>query len=538
MLFKNRKIAGVAAAGSAAIVLAGVTAQVVFAANIGLSGSNFEIDDNANLKVDAAGALDWNNVANTAKNDAPTGTQDNSFGQGTKENTAVPTIVSGSIPPNKSDLKVFGTYQEGSSTDGFLHLYWTRVQDPTGTTNMDFEFNQSETLSANGVTPVRTEGDLLITYDLSQGGTNPVLGSREWTGSSWGPYDEFTDGNAIGSINTTAIPAGESEIGALSARTFGEATIRLSAILPEDECTTFGSAYLKSRSSDSFTAALKDFIAPEEINVTNCGAVNIVKTDDAGNALAGAEFTLYNNNAPLAGPRGAEDTITNPALKCTTIAAGTCSIANVPFGNYWVVETVTPSGHSTAPDQATTISSGTSSVTLTFVNPRQRGAIEVTKTFEDKSSTSTPKETPHAGVTFRVRQSGETIATGVTDSNGVVCFDGLLFGTYNVVETVPEKFHAKGATTKSVTVDNSATCAGTPYTGESVAFVNVPLSDIEVKFYSQVTGANGPATAATIDCAGLTATPPDGTPNAFDDTSERFNDLEPGTYTCTVVVDP
>jgi hypothetical protein len=45
-------------------------------------------------------------------------------------------------------------------------------------------------------------------------------------------------------------------------------------------------------------------------------------------------------------------------------------------------------------------------------------------------------------------------------------------------------------------------------------------------------------TAATIDCTGLTATPADGTPNAFDDISETFKDLAPGTYTCTVVVDP
>ena len=40
---------------------------------------------------------------------------------------------------------------------------------------MDFEFNQVERRTGNGVTPVRTAGDLLIQYDLSQGGTNPVL---------------------------------------------------------------------------------------------------------------------------------------------------------------------------------------------------------------------------------------------------------------------------------------------------------------------------------------------------------------------------
>jgi hypothetical protein len=37
----------------------------------------------------------------------------------------------------------------------------------------------------------------------------------------------------------------------------------------------------------------------------------------------------------------------------------------------------------------------------------------------------------------------------------------------------------------------------------------------------------------------IASTPADGTPNVFfDDISETFKDLEPGTYTCTVVVDP
>ena len=69
------------------------------------------------------------------------------FGNGSKENTAVPSVIDGSIPPNKSDLKFFGVYQEGTTSTGFLNLYWSRVQDPQGTTNMDFEFNQSSTLS-------------------------------------------------------------------------------------------------------------------------------------------------------------------------------------------------------------------------------------------------------------------------------------------------------------------------------------------------------------------------------------------------------
>ncbi len=119
---------------------------------VSLPGSNFEIDTDANLRADdPAPSIDWANVTEIRKQDTTSGPTDESFGQGTKEDTAVPSVVDGSIPPNKSDLKFFGVYQEGSTSGGFLNLFWSRVQEPSGTTNMDFEFNQSNTLSANGV---------------------------------------------------------------------------------------------------------------------------------------------------------------------------------------------------------------------------------------------------------------------------------------------------------------------------------------------------------------------------------------------------
>jgi hypothetical protein len=67
-----------------------------------------------------------------------------------------------------------------------------------------------------------------------------------------------------------------------------------------------------------------------------------------------------------------------------------------------------------------------------------------------------------------------------------------------------------------------------------VNFENVPLTNITVSVSSQVTGG----TASKITCTGLTPTPADATANAFDDTSETVLDLVPGTYACTIVVDP
>jgi hypothetical protein len=525
-----------------AMVLAlGIPMALASHPEVSLAGSNFEIDTNANLRVDdPAPSIDWAGVAETRRQDAPTGANDNSFGQGTKEDTAVPTVVSGSIPPNKSDLLNFGVYLETTGSGArFLNLFWHRVQEPSGTTNMDFEFNKSSTLSGNGVTPVRSAGDLLIQYDLSQGGTNPQLFLSRWvtTGAGsqcqannatpcWGTRVNLTAaGDAAGSINSSAIPQAESDgLGNVSARTFGEAQLDFDALTGGGTgCTSFGSAYLKSRSSDSFTAALKDFIAPATLNLTNCGTVNIHKQDDVGAALEGAVFTLYTNAAPLAAPRGAGDLVT--AFTCTTDASGDCSIIDVPFGEYWAVETQGVPNHDLAADQPVSLSSGNATVSLIFVNVRQTGAIVVTKT--RKHAADGPGDHPHAGVTFTVDGG----ATAVTDANGQACFDGLALGDHTVSETVPGGY--QGEADKTVPVDNAATCAGGG--GEAVSFRNTPLTDLTVAVDSQIDGG----TASTIECVASDDTSvASGTTGADGDGSATASDLPPDTYTCTILIDP
>lgn len=531
---------------TAMIIGVGIPMALASHPEVSLTGSNFEIDTDANLKVDdAAPSIDWASVSETRKADQPTGANDDSFGQGTKEDTAVPTVVDGSIPPNKSDLLNFGVYLEENASGKFLNLFWHRVQEPSGTTNMDFEFSKSTTISGNGVTPVRSAGDLLIQYDLSQGGTNPQLFVSRWvtSGSSsqcqasnsvpcWGTRTNLSAaGDAAGSINTSAISSSDSDgLGNVSVRTFGEAQLDFDALAGGTTgCVSFGSAYLKSRSSDSFSAALKDFIAPTPLNLTTCGTVNIHKQNDAGTPLAGAEFTLFTDNVPLGGsaPHGAEDTAT--ALKCTTNASGNCSISSVPFGKYWAVETVTPSGHSSAADQYVDLSASTPNLTisLTFVNPRQRGAILVTKVAKHKAAAS--GQTVVSGVSITVDG-----VTKQTDANGQACFDNLLFGNYTVTETVPTGYHAGTGQGATVAVNNAASCSDATYVGETHTITNIPLTNLTVSVTSQITGG----TASKITCTGLTPDPADPTPNGFDDTSETVKDLEPGTYTCTIVIDP
>ena len=102
-------------------------------------------------------------------------------------------------------------------------------------------------------------------------------------------------GDATGSINTSPIPAAQSDgLGLISPRTFGEAQIDFDRLTGgTDRCTSFGSAYLKSRSSDSFTAALKDFIAPASVNLNNCARVDHPQGDHSGGGSKHDELRVH-----------------------------------------------------------------------------------------------------------------------------------------------------------------------------------------------------------------------------------------------------
>jgi hypothetical protein len=139
-----------------------------------LAGAQFEIDDDANLKLDDnnPGTIDWRTIVAPEEIrgiDLATGQNDDSYKGGVKEDTECPGEVTGSIPNNKSDLLTFHEYSEdGNATNpvGWFAFAWSRVSDPSGTTLMDVEFNQSKTACTAGPNVQRTAGDLLVEYAI------------------------------------------------------------------------------------------------------------------------------------------------------------------------------------------------------------------------------------------------------------------------------------------------------------------------------------------------------------------------------------
>jgi len=231
-------------------------------------------------------------------------------------------------------------------------------------------------------------------------------------------------------------------------------------------------------------------------------------------------------------------------------AANTQNCANVPFGSYTVTEGAEPSGFAlesltcsvegtggssgsqdaTNPFQANISLTGVDVVTCVYVDKQQLGAIKITKT------SSKAAATPLAGATFSITSGGTPIAGSpfTTGNDGTVCVDHLLFGTYSVTETAaPAGYAIDDMTAHDVSVSANSTCGD----GNEATFsaTDTPLTDLLVRATSQATGG----TQSQITCVDASNTDIGNSPQGFSDLVEvDANDLKPGTYTCTVVIDP
>jgi hypothetical protein len=505
-----------------------LTAVLVFAfaASSTIGSSNFEGND-GNLVVNTAGNHDWDNAPNlSVGQDLPSGQQDNSFGQGTKENSVNVTVVNGSIPNSKADLARFAAAGEVINGDTYMYLAWSR-ENQSGTVNFDFELNKlaQPDLTTPGPKRLnRSVNDALINYAFQGGSNAPTLTRYHWDGTVWVSDGVISSTCSEGATNSSTVLENLGGLPGVNrpAQQFGEAAINLACagIVPSGTCESFGSGYVKSRSSTAFTSEIKDFIAPIPLQFRNCGKLTIIKhTIPAG---LDQNFT-YSTTGGLSPSSFTLNDAGTDTQVYADLQPGTYTVTEDPDPVGFVFDSLTcqGAGGSVSGRTATAVIVGGSDITCTYINRQEQGAIRVVKT--RKHAADGPGSHPHAGVSFTI--AGQSVTT---DANGVACVDHLAFGSYDATETLPSGYHADQALTQSATVDNNATCDGDPYAGETLNFGNTPLTNITVSIDSQVDGG----TSSTISgCAsGSTGTNGDGSATA--------TDLEPGTYTCTVVIDP
>jgi Prealbumin-like fold domain len=567
----------VAAATVAVALAAGGLSLGLLEASATLPGSTFEAHD-GNQVVNTAGNTDWAalNAEQTANlstgPDLLSGQTDNSFGNGTKTDDLDVTVGLGSIPNNKADLGNSYITSEDIGGDTYLYLGVTRVTT-SGTVNLDIEVNQEAQpdLTTPGPKTLVREGngidddipdDVLIGYDFQGGSQRPTLTFRRWNSASetWSAPVAISADNGEAEVNrvpiTNVLAVPPSPVNA-PAFTFGEAAINLTGLglIEEGDCSPFSSAYVKSRASSAFTSAVKDFIAPQDINLDNCGTLVIEKqTVPDGDTT---EFDFEVDGAGIDDPDTVADegdfSLVDGGTKTfSALTPGVFTAAEVDIPTGWALDSfVCDDEDSDVPSTPESINiESKETVTCTATNSLQVGSLLIHKSAKHAADALEGGEDgddgviDHAGVTFTIDQADdpdfEAIEV-VTDADGNACVSGLLVssivGDYTVTETVPTNYVSEDAV-QDYTVVVGTTCEPAPEEepetqATALEFTNIPLTDVTVSVDSLVEGG----TKTVVDCGD-----DEFTTDETGDGSITIEDLEPTapdvTVTCTITIDP
>ena len=257
--------------------------------------------------------------------DEPSGSTDDSYsGGGPKEDDPCPSVDLSHAAPPKADLTKFW-HGTDSDVPGILYLAWER-KSATGTLTVDFELNHNTTSCANGVNPVREDGDLLVTYDF-QGGTSIAVEVREWLSADvWGPIQ------AIDPIHYAAGIRADQSFGELAIDLVGAKILDTSPAAP---CEVFANSFAKTRTGAStafVTSTVKDFIKPVPTSISNCGTLTIVK-DARPEGAAEFTFTATGTDMPAAPFKLVDDGDVKKNTRTFAAHPGTKTVAEtVPDG--------------------------------------------------------------------------------------------------------------------------------------------------------------------------------------------------------------
>lgn len=165
----------------------------------------------------------------------------------------------------------------------------------------------------------------------------------------------------------------------------------------------------------------------ECVNDPIVGSVKLSKTNAKnGEYISGVEFTLYQNNEVLSEPDIMIGTY-------ETDANGTIFVKNLPYGEYYFLETKTPARFE-KPEDAETKEATKFRIdvqgeveTVSYSNVEKPCSVIVYKT--EKGT-----ENPIAGVKFALMNGNIKVAEAITDKDGIATFSDLELGEYTLVE--------------------------------------------------------------------------------------------------------
>src|SRR2546426_1036666 len=307
-----------------------VANRTTFAGN---TVGSFEIDGNLTVDhlVPPSEPIDWDSspfpAALTMFTDG-TGSTDDIFGGGSKENDQSSWVCTGGSAPPKDDvvneISINGAppiageialrfFSVSGVQKQFLYANWSR-QSNNGDAHIDYEFSQADP-SSNPASPscshlpLRTPGDFLISFDTQNGGAIIGVSAFAWNGTTFVPLSVGSQGILWdAAVNTAPSITG---LTATGSNLFGELALNVSDTIGEIPCNKVLFVSMKTRASTSLSAELKDRTRVKPVNFT---VFNPAGANANGNALAArVQDTLLGINQTL------------PAATPATCTQGVCS---------------------------------------------------------------------------------------------------------------------------------------------------------------------------------------------------------------------
>ena len=319
--------------------------------------ASFEADANA-----AKGGTDpttFSGAGGSNKNNDPLGPQD-CVAQGLPANCDSWHWDGGNVPAKDDLTNVYAYATFNEDEELIIYAGFERIA-PEGDSHVDLEFFQDPVAlyedppcndPGNDPVPcdftgVRTIGDLIVSMDFVQGGGIGEVSIRAWDGTEYVQIGESTGqgcnepdgtdpGDTICAFNNNVtidggpwdnFERGGAVITELPANAFTEFGVNVTALLGGG--TPCISTFMgKTRSSQSFTAELKDFSGPEAFNI--CGASIAIAPDDVNEVGQDHTFTvtvlqeLGQTTEPAAGEI-VEVTLTDANGAINAISANTCA---------------------------------------------------------------------------------------------------------------------------------------------------------------------------------------------------------------------
>jgi hypothetical protein len=357
---------------------------------------------------------------------------------------------------NKCDINNAMYHVTTSSDSKWIILGGDRFTT-TGTSYIDFEFlqntlirenNNTFTSSSSNATGGRKVGDFVLSMEYSNGGTNATVHYYRWelSGTDY-KYVEQTipndiNGNpyAFAMTNGATTDAPYSAFGSTSYIPFAfvEAAVNIDGILSANcESLSIKTIFVKTKASDSYNAALKDFVEPQQVNF---------QFGTGGFNYSGGPYCNEGTVSPTAVTGTGSFAADLPGLVFNNTTTGEINLATSTPGTYLVTYTYQTGPGCTKP--------ATQSITI---NPKPTAGISGTTAVCKNATAPNVTFTGSGGTTpytfsYTVNGASQTVSTTGTNSSVTVAAPTSTASTFTYALTGVQDAYCSNTATGSAVI--------------------------------------------------------------------------------------